>query len=154
MKQTLSAVFSLAVLLTLTLGAGPAQAVGPYCDGYCAGYISCSATCYTWGGFKTTCGDWGEEPCGVCLATTYWWGTSGPDTHTGDGSNNAMYGLGGDDSLYGSSGDDVLWGNDDDDSLYGGSGNDCLYGDSGTDSANGNSGHDVCVAESETSCDD
>jgi hypothetical protein len=133
MKKALTPICFLAAL---ALVASSGQALGPYCADQCSPLNSCSLTCYTFSGFPTTCGEWGGAPCGVCVDATYHWGTNGSD------------------SIYGGAGSDVIYGLGGDDSLYGGPGNDCLYGGGGTDYASGDSGHDVCIAETETSCED
>lgn len=63
------------------------------------------------------------------------WGSSGPDTLTGDGEANEIFGLGGADDLNGAAGDDSL------------------FGGGGADDADGGDDADVCVAETETNCE-
>ncbi|WP_051249819.1 calcium-binding protein [Maridesulfovibrio zosterae] len=63
-------------------------------------------------------------------------GSAYGDTITGDGNDNALWGVDGDDNLFGNSGDDTL---------YGGDGNDALAGDAGTDYLAGGAGNDAYI---------
>ena len=60
--------------------------------------------------------------------------TPGPDSLTGDGGPNALFGGGGRDDISGLAGDDRLFGGDARDTIDGGAGRDQLYGEAGDDS--------------------
>jgi len=154
-KRTTLMVLSATAVLMILVSAAPVRGVGPYCDGYCAPYVPCSASCFDEFAEATTCGAWGEAPCGICVCTAYWWGSSSGDTHHGTSSNDCFYAFGGDDTLYGESGNDCIRAGSGNDTVFGGSGNDCLYGESGSDYLNGGTGHDLCyTGETYVSCND
>jgi hypothetical protein len=134
-------VLTSAIIALVAMATTPARAKGPYCDGYCAAWVSCTASCWTEGGlYLTTCGEDGYL-CGICHnPTTFWWGTGGPDTYNGTSANNYASSGGGDDTLYGAAGNDRLIAGDGNDTLFGDSGDDCLLGENGNDSLNDSSG--------------
>ena len=66
-------------------------------------------------------------------------GTEGPDTLTGDATQNRIVGLGGNDSLHGLGGDDYL---------EGGAGDDVLDGGPGIDTMKGGEGNDIYIVDS------
>lgn len=78
----------------------------------------------------------------------------GSDVVHGDNGEDVILGGGGSDSLYGDTGQDKLYGEGGSDSLRGGNGNDELIGGAGSDAARGEAGNqDMCVAESENTCE-
>jgi len=147
--KTLSAL-AFALLAVLAL-ASAVQAKPLYCDIQCTTSTACSTYCTDrFGevgspGQVITCSDWGVCDRGGCTCQTYIYGSSNPDTLSGDSSNNCIYGLDGNDTIYGSSGGDKLYGDGGDDTLYGQSGDDCLYGGSGSDHLDGGTGTDYCT---------
>ena len=83
-------------------------------------------------------------------------GTSGADTLTGNGSANVLIGFAGNDTInagagadnaHGGEGNDTLHGDGDGDLLHGGTGNDTIYGDDGLDTLYGGSGLDRFMFE-------
>ena len=161
--SVISSVFALGVVLMLA--ASPASAAK--CGIICNCTSSCDQTCLVgtaMQGFEEiTCGEWGicigsggcpvdgDCPAVSCSSTIN--GTSGGDTLNGGTGHECINGLAGADTISGNAGDDRIHGDDGDDTIYGGSGNDCLWGDAGGDNANGDSGTDLCIAETETTCE-
>jgi len=82
MNRNLFGFVVLVALVVLSLSATPAQAIGPYCEGYCSPSVCCSAACYTWSGWRITCFLWGEG-CSFCATATDGSGTSGPEAYLG-----------------------------------------------------------------------
>jgi hypothetical protein len=162
-KIGIGSLFALASGLALLLSAAPASAE-TWC-GLCTCENSCDEVC-RYGPFvldcpecnTSTCGAMGPA-CGGCscgqtsICTSTWNGTSGPDTHGGNSQHECINGKGGDDTLTGNAGDDTIHGDGGNDSLFGNAGNDCLFGDAGDDNADGGSGTDLCIAETESSCE-
>jgi hypothetical protein len=145
----------------LALTAVPvAEALPPYCLGYCSCSSSCNSFCYDLEIEQvTTCGVFGlcesSSYCNRCSCSGATQGSSGPDNLYGSAYDDCIDGNGGDDTLYGYAGEDDLFGDSGNDTLYGGSGDDCLDGGSGSDSLRGDTGHDVCYnGESYVSCND
>lgn len=81
-------------------------------------------------------------------------GTSRPDSLVGTNGRDVIAALGGNDRVQALGGDDLVSGGAGNDQLDCGAGNDELIDSQGTDAANGGAGIDICVAESEISCDE
>ena len=74
-------------------------------------------------------------------------GSNGPDTLTGDASDNRLYAYGGNDTVNGGDGNDILRGGSGDDSLSGDAGNDILIGGRDDDTLTGGTGIDIFLWE-------
>lgn len=115
-------------------------------------------------------------PAYVAAATCRGWdvtimGTPGPDTIVGTPDRDVIKGLGGDDvirglggadiicggaghdTIYGNQGHDRLFGGRGDDVIWAGDGHDRAFGSDGNDTIHGGLWADVCIGETESSCE-
>jgi Ca2+-binding RTX toxin-like protein len=108
---------------------------------------------YGLGGNDVLCGDGGRDLIFGGGGTDRIYGGDQADMIRGGSGPDRLYGGGSRDLIRGDSGDDRLRGGGSADELRGGYGHDRIFGNGGDDDLYGSRGTDVCVGETETSCE-